>query len=100
MNSPENDGDPGLLGETAKIPWKELQFLFAAGKAIYVDTELDLVKVATEISNDNEAVVENWMQQNQIMPVPDDKAKTWVEEDASVWAVVVKPWVLVQEIKP
>ena len=99
MSDPENDGEQSLLGETAKIPWKELQFFFAAGKAVYVDKELDLVRVATEISKDNKVVVEKWMQQDQVMPVPDEKAKMWIEEDASLWAVVVKPWVLVQEIK-
>lgn len=39
------------------------------------------------------------MQKNQVLPVPDGKAKIWYEEDTIVWAVVIKPWVLVQEIK-
>lgn len=91
--------DQNILGETAKIPWKELQLFFAAGKAIFADTELDLIDVATQIKNDNKTTIEKWMQKNQVLPVPDDKAKTWYEEDAIVWAVVVKPWVVVQEIK-
>ena len=97
MSDSESNIDQDILGETSKIPWKELQFFFAAGKAIYVHTELDLVTVATEIKNDNKNVVEAWMQSNQLMPVPDEQAKKWYEEDATVWAVVVKPWVLVQE---
>jgi hypothetical protein len=99
MNEPDNDIAQNILGETAKIHWKELQFFFAAGKAIYVDVGLDLVNVATEISNDNKTVVETWMKKKLVLPVPDEQAKMWVEENATVWAVVVKPWVLVQEIK-
>jgi hypothetical protein len=99
MSDSDNKIDQGILGETAKISWKELQFFFAAGKAIYVSTELDLVNVATQIKNDNKNVVEKWMQSNLVMPVPDDKAKKWYEEDITVWAVVIKPWVLVQQIK-
>lgn len=88
-----------LLGETAKIAWKELQFFFAGGKAIFVDAELDLIDVATQITNDNKTIVEQWMQKNQVLPVPDHMAKKWYEADEIVWAVVVKPWVLVQEVK-
>jgi len=29
--------------------------------------------------------------------VTDAQAITWFEQDAAVWAVVVKPWILVQE---
>ena len=93
------DPAQSLLGETAKIPWRELQLFFAGGKAIFVDKDLDLIDVATQFTNDNKTVVEQWMQRNQVLPVTDDKAKKWYEEDAMVWAVVVKPWVLVQEVK-
>jgi len=88
--------DQNILGETAKIPWKELQLFFAAGKAIHVSEGLDLVNVATQIKEDNKAVVDKWMQENQVLPVSDEKAKTWYEDDATVWAVVIKPWVLVE----
>ncbi len=94
----DSEVDRNILEETAKIPWKELQLFFASGKAVYVNKELDLINVATQIKNDNKSVVDKWMQENQVMPVPDEKAKIWYEEDATVWAVVVKPWVLVQEI--
>ncbi|MCK4706074.1 MAG: DUF2288 family protein, partial [Gammaproteobacteria bacterium] len=33
------------------------------------------------------------------MPVADKQAKNWYDEEAMVWAVVVKPWVLVQPLK-
>lgn len=99
MNDSEINIDSDLLAETAKIPWKELQYFFAGGKAIFVDTELDLIDVATQFTNDNKTAVEHWMKNNLVLPVPDEKAKAWYENDSTVWAVVVKPWVLVQEVK-
>ncbi len=84
---------------TAKIPWSELQRFFAAGKAVHVSHELDLVEVAIQVSNDNSAIIRQWMDTAKLAPVSDDQARYWINTDASVWAVVVKPWVLVQQLK-
>ena len=35
-----------IIGETAQIPWLELQRFFAAGKVIWIATELDLAVAA------------------------------------------------------
>ena len=88
-----------ILSETSKIPWSELQRFFAAGKAIFVSADLDLIEVALQISNDNSTAVKQWMNDGKVAPVPDDQARYWFDNDASVWAVVVNPWVLVQDIK-
>ena len=82
--------------ETSKIPWTELQRFFAAGLVIDVDSELDLVEVAYQFSIDNKSVVEDWLKNKQIGPVSDQQALSWYQNQADVWAVVVKPWVLVQ----
>ena len=98
----ENNNDAivqQIVAETSKIAWKELQYFFASGMAVYVSNELDLVEVASCFVNDDKAIVEKWMQDNQIMPVPDDQARDWYNSDAMVWAVVVKPWVLVQQVR-
>ena len=39
------------------------------------------------------------MDNGSIAPVADAQAKEWIGNDATVWAVVVKPWVLVQDTK-
>ncbi|WP_339900216.1 DUF2288 family protein [uncultured Gilvimarinus sp.] len=83
--------------ETAQIPWRELQRFFAGGTAVYVAPELDLTAVATAMAEDNAAQIQHWMQANQVQPVSDEQASQWFEADAIVWAVVVKPWVVVQE---
>ena len=88
-----------IHAETSKIAWSELQRFFAAGKAIYVAADLDLVEVAVQVSTDNSALVRQWMDAGKIAPVSDDQARCWIDKDATVWAVVVKPWVMVQDMK-
>lgn len=82
--------------ETAQIAWKELQRFFASGTAIFVSDELDLVEVAFQMSKDNAGFIQEWMDAGKIGKVEDEQAATWIEADAMVWAVVVKPYVLVQ----
>jgi hypothetical protein len=83
--------------ETSKIAWKELQRFFASGSAVFVASSLDLVDVAYQFSIDNKMRVAHWMQNNQVALVSDQQAISWLESDTEVWAVVVKPWILVQE---
>ena len=87
-----------LLLETASIPWHELQYFFAGGKAIFVDSNLDLIEVAHQFAQNNKQAVDQWIKNEKVMPVPDNVARTWYESNANVWAVVVKPWVLVQQV--
>ncbi|MGV6806833.1 MAG: DUF2288 domain-containing protein [bacterium] len=89
-----------ILNETAKIPWRELQRFFASGKAIHIDESEDLVDVAYQFSVDNKAFFESRIAEAKIAAVSDATALEWFESDALVWAVVVKPWVLVQAVKP
>jgi len=88
-----------IHAETSKIAWSELQRFFAAGKAIYVSVDLDLIEVAVQVSSDNSSKVRQWMEKSKISPVTDDQAKCWIDADATVWAVVVRPWILVQDLK-
>jgi len=88
-----------LNAETAKIPWQELQRFFANGSTIYVSPELDLIDVAIEICHDNKEQIEQWMADESVGQVSDDQAVEWLEADATLWSVVVKPWVLVQPLK-
>ena len=87
-----------IVSETAKIPWLDLQRFFAAGKVMLVAAELDLVDVAYRFQLDDIEQVKIWTENQQVSPVNDDQAKHWVASDALLWAVVVKPWVLVQTI--
>lgn len=83
--------------ETSRIAWKELLRFFASGTVIGVSSELDLVDVATHISADDKPQVEQWMATGKIGKVSDNQAREWLESDAMLWSVVVKPWILVQQ---
>lgn len=84
--------------QTAQIRWHELQRFFASGNAIAVAPGLDLTHVAAQIVADNAAQIKAWMDAGLVDAVKDVQAQQWYEQDALVWAVVIKPWVLVQPI--
>lgn len=84
--------------ETSRIAWKELQRFFASGVAVAVSSRLDLVEVALQMHGDNKTQIENWLSAGMIAKVADEQATAWLASDAEIWAVVVSPWVLVQEI--
>ena len=84
--------------ETSKITWHELQRFFASGLVVLVSTNLDLVEVADHFSKDNRRLVEEWLSNEKISLVSDQQAMRWYEQNETLWAVVVKPWVLIQEI--
>jgi hypothetical protein len=86
-----------INSETARIPWKELQRFFASGKTLLVNSELDLVEVGFSFHEDQAERVALWLEQERIRVVSNEVAKHWVENNAEVWAVVVKPWVLIQD---
>ena len=85
--------------ETAQIAWRELQPYFARGATVAVKAELDLVEGALQMSKDNRPQVAQWLERGQIGRVTDEQALAWYEADTLVWAVVARPYVLVQEEK-
>jgi hypothetical protein len=88
-----------INGETAKMPWKDLQRFFASGATLFVSAELDLVDVAYSIHIDNIEQVKRWKDSESLSEIKNDQAKEWYEADQELWTVVVKPWILVQEIQ-
>ena len=89
-----------INGEIAKMPWLELQRFFAAGTVMWISPSLDLLNVAYALHQDDIDQVKIWTDDQQLAAVSDDQAKCWVKTDSSLWTVVVKPWVLVQEANP
>ena len=93
-----NETEQRINLETAQIHWHKLQRFFASGNAIAVDPTLDLTYVAAQIAADNATQLKQWMEAGLVDAVKDTQALQWYEADALVWAVVIKPWVLVQPI--
>ncbi|MDQ2076458.1 DUF2288 domain-containing protein [Marinimicrobium sp. ABcell2] len=83
--------------ETARISWRELERFFANGSALAVSPGLDLLDVATAMAQDRAQEVNDWLESGQLGPVSDDQALSWHQDDTELWALVIKPWVLVQE---
>ena len=84
--------------ETSKMQWSELLPFFAKGMAIYVSHNLDLIKVAYALAEDDKAQFETWTNEGTVANVTDEQASAWHESHVVVWATVIKPWVLVQPI--
>ena len=86
-----------LNKETSKIAWQELQRFYARGVVIGVMPDMDLLEVACQFAQDNKTMVEPWLEQGKVFKVNDQQASSWLEDNTVHWAVVVAPWVLVQE---
>ena len=85
--------------ETARVYWQELETHFARGVVIRVDSDLDLVEVATCLANDDKPAVEQWINAGKVQHLEMHVAKDWSARAPELWAVVVAPWVVVQERK-
>lgn len=82
--------------ETGRVKWRELDRHFASGSVIYVSAELDLIDVALRIAHDDKDSIAKWMAAGTVARVSDQQALSWTESDATLWASVVSPFVLVQ----
>ena len=86
-----------LNSETARIAWKELQRYFAGGYTLLVSQQLDLIDVGYQFHQDNAAQIEQWLNSELISQVSNEQALQWYNDDATLWACVVSPWVLIQD---
>lgn len=87
-----------LNGETGRLVWKELEKHYARGVVVKVAQGLDLVDVALQFAEDNKTPIEKWLTSGEVARAMAEDAKRWVTKDQLFWAVVVAPWVLVQEL--
>ena len=85
--------------ETSKIHWSELQRFYARGVVIAVEDGADLIDIAIAMHRDDKEAVATWLESGRIFKVEDEHARQWAEANAEHWAVVVAPWVLVQQHK-
>lgn len=83
--------------ETSRIGWRDLQTYYARGHVVRVAADLDLLDVAAELVADNKPLFERWLVAEQVGEVAPELARAWYERDAELWAVVIAPWVLVQD---
>lgn len=82
--------------QTAHISWPEIERFFARGRVLDVAADLDLIEVAAALSEDNIEKFNHWTETGKVRHLADDTAKQWVVNDENLWAVVIAPWVIVQ----
>jgi len=82
--------------ETARIRWSELATFFASGDIVTVSEDIDLIEAAIAMSEDNSQQVQEWMHAGLLMQTSDQQAIEWQTDNKELWAVVIKPWILVQ----
>ncbi len=86
-----------LHGETSKLPWQELEKHFARGVLFKVEKGLDILDVAIVMARDDKDSLKQWIDKGSVVAVETADAKLWHETSASLWTVVVAPFILVQE---
>jgi hypothetical protein len=89
-----------LAGESGVISWPELQRHFARGVVLVAELPLDFLDVAMALAGDDVKITSEWMRSGRLHKATDDCARRWDENQARFRAVVVAPWVLVQELPP
>lgn len=86
--------------ETAQLAWPELERHFARGVVIRVANGVDLVEAALQVAENNAATVQEWLANGRIARAELSDAEDWHARQPMFWAVVVAPWVLIQEVLP
>ena len=64
---------------------------------MWVEPALDLIEVAQAIALNEADKVSAWLASGDVGKVAESLALELVERDPALWAVVVAPWVLVQD---
>ncbi len=87
-----------LSAEMGTLRWSELQRAFARGDVIKVQHPLDLMDAACAFLQDDKPQVEDWMKRHIVDKASIEDAQHWQNNATLFRAIVVAPWVLVQEI--
>tara|TARA_B110000211_G_scaffold32546_1_gene32922 strand:+ start:227 stop:553 length:327 start_codon:yes stop_codon:yes gene_type:complete len=87
-----------LNSETAKIAWHDLQTHYAAGNVLGIAADADLIKVAIEFNRDNATQIQQWLADSSLFEISDKQATDWYESNQELWALVIPPFVLVQQV--
>jgi hypothetical protein len=89
-----------LAQEVGVLTWPELQRHFARGVVIVVAASLDWLDVGLAMAQDDAGRLAEWMVQGVVFKANDECARRWSVDQTPLRAVVVAPWVLVQELRP
>lgn len=88
-----------LHGETSKLPWVDLEKHFARGVVFKIEKGTDILDVAIIMSRDDKDSLEQLINDKKVQGAEIEDAKKWHETEASLWTIVIAPFVLVQEFE-
>ncbi|ANI53024.1 hypothetical protein PDR5_12940 [Pseudomonas sp. DR 5-09] len=74
-----------------------MERFYAQGALLWVDASLDLIAVAEAVASDQGEKVAAWLAEDKVAKLSETRALDIFERDPEMWAVVVRPWILVQE---
>jgi hypothetical protein len=99
-SAPGTDPDAAdvLNAQTARISWPELARHFARGRLLVLANGQDLTAVAAKMVRDEAGEFEQHLSRNQVRFASDHDAIDWQSRQPEFWAVVVAPWVMIQEV--
>lgn len=100
MTTPSDILRAKLNLETGQITWSDLERHFARGVVIKVAAGMDLVDTALQVAENNTAAVQAWLADGRLAKADLPDAEDWHVRKPMFWAVVVAPWVLIQEVQP
>ena len=86
-----------LNAQTGRMAWAELARYFARGIVVRLEEGEDLLAVAEILIDDDAETVKRLYEEGRLRRALDEDARRWQEENTEFWAVVVAPWLLVQE---
>lgn len=84
--------------ETGVIPWEELQRFYAQGRILCLNINENFEAVALAFAKDEKSVIEPLVTQGLLQAPDDQQALAWIEGKASLRALVLAPWILVQPL--
>ena len=84
---------------TGDVDWSYLKPHFDAGVLLYVDPSLKLVDVGRAFSDDAKDAVQEWLKKGDIIKPSEPHAGYWEQTSARFTALVVSPFVLIQQIE-
>ena len=98
MTTPSDILRAKLNLETARLTWPELERHFARGVVLRIQPGFDLIEAGLAMAENRAAEVQRWLADGTLAHADMDDARRWHENRQEFWAVVVAPFVLVQEV--
>lgn len=102
-----HDLSPGVDTQTAleklrkysgNVPWSYLAPHYKTGALLYVDPSIELQTVGLALADDDAARIQAWLRSGDLVKPCDLHCQHWEASKTEFQAMIVRPFVLAQEI--